>query len=86
MDLAGSAEPGAERSAVVGTIRRACEEIGFLVITGHGVPEAVVSDAEDAARVFDSAPTSWRAFLSSTPSGSAGYSGPWLHRGRGGRQ
>ena len=52
VDLAGSAEPGAERDAVVGTIRRACEEIGFLVITGHGVPEAVVSDAEDAAREF----------------------------------
>ncbi len=52
VDLAGSAEPGAERDAVVGTIRRACEEIGFLVITGHGVPEVVVRDTENAARGF----------------------------------
>ncbi|GEM_PF-3001143 len=41
VDFAGSAEPGAERDAVIGTIRRACEEIGLLVITGHGVPKGL---------------------------------------------
>ena len=56
VDLAGSAEPGTERDAVVETIRRACEEIGFLVVTGHDVPEAVVSNAEEAARGFFALP------------------------------
>jgi len=52
VDLAGSAEPGAERDAVVGTIRRACEEIGLLVTTGHGVPGEIVTTADAAARGF----------------------------------
>jgi isopenicillin N synthase-like dioxygenase len=32
---------------VVGAVRAACERIGFLVIAGHGVPDALVR------RVFD---------------------------------
>ena len=52
VDLAGATEPGPGRDGVVAMIRQACEDIGFLVITGHGVAESVVSGAEDAARGF----------------------------------
>ncbi len=56
VDLTGAHGPGEDRVAAVETIRRACEDIGFLVITGHGVPENVISNAEDAARGFFALP------------------------------
>ena len=38
----------------VSKIKKACEEIGFMVITSHGVPEAVVSDAwKSVGEFFD---------------------------------
>ena len=47
----------ADRAKVIEAVRIACEEIGFFVITGHGVDEAVVSRVYDASRAFFDLPT-----------------------------
>ncbi len=52
VDLSGAFEPGPRRDSVVETIRRACEEVGFLVITGHGVSNETVQRIEDVSRRF----------------------------------
>lgn len=39
-------------SQVVEEVGRACREIGFLTVVGHGVPEDVVAGAADSARAF----------------------------------
>src|SRR6058998_970075 len=38
--------------SVVEDIRRACEETGFLVVTGHGIDPALVEEIDAASRVF----------------------------------
>ena len=50
VDVAGAFEPGPRRDEVVDTIRRACEDVGFLVITGHGVPYGLVQRVDAASR------------------------------------
>ncbi len=45
IDIGPFAEPGASRAAeaeVVEAVARACATVGFLAVTGHGVPRAVV--------------------------------------------
>ena len=56
VDLSGAFEPGPRRDRAVDTIRRACEDVGFLVITGHGVSEEDVGRIDDAARRFFNLP------------------------------
>jgi isopenicillin N synthase-like dioxygenase len=46
--LSGSPEGG----DVVSAIRRACEEIGFFCVVGHGVPEAIVDRLGERSRAF----------------------------------
>jgi isopenicillin N synthase-like dioxygenase len=46
--IAISAQP----SQVVGKIGRACREIGFLTVVGHGVAEEIVDSTAEAARAF----------------------------------
>ena len=41
-----------ERRAVAKEIGRACEDIGFLMVTGHGISRALVKEAEDVSRKF----------------------------------
>jgi isopenicillin N synthase-like dioxygenase len=41
-----------DRAAVALEVRRACEEIGFLTISGHGVPPSVVASTYDTSRGF----------------------------------
>jgi isopenicillin N synthase-like dioxygenase len=41
-----------ERRRVVDEIGRACREIGFLTVVGHGVPEELVAETGAAARAF----------------------------------
>ncbi|MGE0499857.1 MAG: isopenicillin N synthase family dioxygenase [Rhizobiaceae bacterium] len=43
---------GATRHALAGDVDRICRETGFLAISGHGVPEAVIDAAWTAARAF----------------------------------
>ncbi len=50
VDLSGAFEPGLRRDEVVDAIRRACEDVGFLVITGHGVPDDLVQRVDAASR------------------------------------
>src|SRR5512142_2722028 len=45
-------------SQVVEEVGRACREIGFLTVVGHGVPEDVVAGAADSARAFFDLPES----------------------------
>lgn len=46
-----------ESSAVVEDVRRACEEIGFLVIVGHGVDPELVAELGSLCRGFFDLPT-----------------------------
>ncbi|MCY4423248.1 MAG: hypothetical protein OXC06_09270 [Acidimicrobiaceae bacterium] len=52
VDLSGAFEPGPRRDEVVDEIRRACEDVGFLVITGHGVSTEDIGRIDGAARRF----------------------------------
>ncbi len=56
VDLSGSFVPGPAREEVVDRIRRACEDVGFLVITGHGVPDAAIRRIENVSREFMALP------------------------------
>ncbi|MCY4423250.1 MAG: hypothetical protein OXC06_09280 [Acidimicrobiaceae bacterium] len=56
VDLSGSSKPGSQRDQVVDVIRRACEDVGFLVITGHGVADEVVQRIDSVSRAFFSMP------------------------------
>tara|TARA_Y100000590_G_C15336880_1_gene869919 strand:+ start:358 stop:585 length:228 start_codon:yes stop_codon:yes gene_type:complete len=56
VDLTGASQPGARREEVVETIRQACEDTGFLVVTGHGVSDNVIRGIEAVSREFFSLP------------------------------
>ena len=51
IDLGATSDSATGRE-VAGRIDRACREIGFFGITGHGVPVAVIDDVWRAARDF----------------------------------
>ncbi len=59
--LRNSAATSEAAAATVEAIGRACEEIGFLVIEGHGVPDGTVARAEQAAREFFALPAEAKA-------------------------
>ena len=82
---------GAERAARAAELDRICKDIGFLVLTGHGVPAADIDamwgvvDAffvlapEDKARVapaFDGAPYGWIGPLKEALAASRGVDTP----------
>ena len=50
VDLRGAFEAGPRRDDVVDAIRRACEDVGFLVITGHGVDDDLVQRVDASSR------------------------------------
>ncbi|MEP4651040.1 MAG: 2-oxoglutarate and iron-dependent oxygenase domain-containing protein, partial [Ilumatobacter sp.] len=41
-----------ERRALSATVGRACHEVGFMVVTDHGIPDSVVDDVFDLMRRF----------------------------------
>jgi isopenicillin N synthase-like dioxygenase len=41
-----------DKRRVAREVGRACEEIGFLTIVGHGVPEEIAADRRGCPRVF----------------------------------
>ncbi|MGK9232631.1 isopenicillin N synthase family oxygenase [Inquilinus limosus] len=52
IDLTPGAAGEAVRRQVADTVAEACERVGFLVVTGHGVPAAVIDRAWAAAHAF----------------------------------
>ena len=48
-------EPGGLDAAAV-EVRRACEQVGFFYMAGHGVPQAVIDAAFEASREFHALP------------------------------
>ena len=56
VDLVDAFEPGDRRDRAIDVIRLACEDVGFLVITGHGVPQSVVERIDAASRAFFALP------------------------------
>ncbi len=57
IDIAPSfAGSPAARRAVAAEIGRACETTGFLMITGHGVPQTLIDDADGLSRAFFALP------------------------------
>jgi isopenicillin N synthase-like dioxygenase len=52
IDLAPFLAGSPDGSDVVSAIRRACEEIGFFCVVGHGVPEAIVDRLGERSRAF----------------------------------
>ena len=52
IDLAPFLAGEPEGSSIVDAVLAACEEIGFFCVTGHGVPDAVVSTLGERARAF----------------------------------
>src|SRR5258706_9042879 len=64
---------GDARQTVVDAARRACEEIGFLTVTGHGVPQALIAHTAAAAGAFFDLPEAEKRQMPMTAAG-AGYS------------
>ena len=58
----------AGRARVVEEVGRACREIGFLAVVGHGVPEELVAETAEAGHAFFDLPeTEKRAFAEGEP-------------------
>jgi isopenicillin N synthase-like dioxygenase len=49
---------GSDKARVAKQVGDACEKIGFLVVTGHGIPEGTTRTLVDAAQRFFALPTS----------------------------
>lgn len=57
IDVSGLASDDlATRQAVAADIGRACDEIGFFYVKGHGIPERTIEDAVSAASQFFTQP------------------------------
>ncbi len=63
-----TAEQTAGQEGVVDEVQAACEDIGFFVITGHGVPEALVARIYDASRAFFDLPAEEKSAVGETGS------------------
>lgn len=48
--------PGADTGAVAGVIDRACRELGFFRVTGHGIDPALLARLDGTARAFFARP------------------------------
>jgi isopenicillin N synthase-like dioxygenase len=66
----------ADRQAVAREVGRACEEIGFFTIVGHGVDSALVERMSDVSRAFFALPLAEKlAVKRPRPEQSRGYIG-----------
>jgi isopenicillin N synthase-like dioxygenase len=68
-DLAGPTE----RGRVVAEVRKALEEVGFLVISGHGVPQSLIDRTNEASLEFFDLPEQEKNKYLPTKPGSRGY-------------
>ncbi|PKU23441.1 isopenicillin N synthase family dioxygenase [Telmatospirillum siberiense] len=62
IDIAAASSPEG-RLAVARAVGEACRDIGFLVITGHGVPKTLIERVERTARDFFELPTAEKTAL-----------------------
>jgi isopenicillin N synthase-like dioxygenase len=66
----------AERKSVARQIDDACRSIGFLIISGHGVPESLIKDAQAVSRAFFDLPFEVKSkIFNKTPGAYRGYRG-----------
>lgn len=63
--------PGPPPSQVAGEIGRACRDSGFFYVIGHGVPAALLSRLDTAARRFFSLPSAGKMEIAMRHGGSA---------------
>ena len=67
VDVSGlSAADRAARRATAAELGRACEQVGFLSVVGHGIPQQVIDDAFAAAHRFFALPVERKAFATLT--------------------
>lgn len=66
-------EPG--KRHVAAQIGQACREIGFYIITGHGVPEPMIAAVDKVAYEFFDLPLDEKLKLAGKDAGSVGYAG-----------
>ena len=52
IDISPFTDGGSAADAVIDEVRAACEEHGFLVVAGHGIPTEVNADLDKACRAF----------------------------------
>lgn len=60
IDLSAFIAGGAGAADVVRQVEAACRSLGFLLVTGHGVPVDVTKRLYDAARAFFDEPQDWK--------------------------
>jgi isopenicillin N synthase-like dioxygenase len=64
-----------DRQRVGREIDAACREVGFLILAGHGIPDALIADTREAFRLFFDQPLAYKRRFAKDPSaGAAGYS------------
>ena len=84
IDLSAVREPRASTSAraeIAGQLRRACEEIGFFAVTGHGVPGAVIGELIAQSYAFFDLPAAEKlAVRRPRPEQNRGYIAPGEER------
>jgi isopenicillin N synthase-like dioxygenase len=69
IDISDLEHPDRERRAAVAVrIRDACEQVGFLYVTGHGVPQPLLDESFAAAREFFALPEQEKLALDITRS------------------
>jgi isopenicillin N synthase-like dioxygenase len=74
IDIAPFARGGvAEREAVAQAVDRACSDLGFLIVAGHGVPEALIDDMRGVSRRFFDLPLAEKLRLKMPPDRYRGY-------------
>jgi isopenicillin N synthase-like dioxygenase len=67
---------GPDRAGRAGELDRICRETGFLVLAGHGVPQATIRAVWDAAQEFFAQPPEEKAKVAAKPGDPYGWLGP----------
>ena len=73
IDIAGYID-GSDRESAAAAIQKACVEIGFFMVKGHGISAEITHAANNAAREFFDQPLSKKNLVKSP--GGMGYIGP----------
>ncbi len=63
----------AERARVVAEVRKALEEVGFLMIAGHGIDQSLIDRVTEASFTFFDRPDDEKLKLASSKPGARGY-------------